>query len=119
MRTIKYLFLALTGLILMLLAVANRGDVTLTLLPKELADLAGFNMTLDLPLFLVILGGVVAGLLIGFVWEWLREHKHRREAARGRKDVSKLEREVKTLKKSSSADQDEVLALLEDAGPAR
>ena len=32
---------------------------------------------LELPLFLVIFGGIVAGLLIGFVWEWFREHKHR------------------------------------------
>lgn len=119
MRTLKYLFLALVGLSLMLVAVANRELVTLKLLPRELADLAGFNMDIQLPLFLVILGGVVVGLLVGFVWEWLREHKHRRDAARGRRDVSKLEHEVTKLKKSSDTDKDEVLALLEDNGATR
>lgn len=119
MRTIKYLFLALVGLTLTLVAVANRELVTLKLLPKELAELAGFNLDIQLPLFLVILGGVVVGLLVGFVWEWLREHKHRRDAARGRRDVSKLERQVTDLKRTSDPEQDEVLALLEDHGATR
>ncbi|MGV6811968.1 MAG: LapA family protein [Brevirhabdus sp.] len=113
MRTIKYIFLGLVGLALLLVAVANRGAVSLKLIPQELADVVGMNFEVSLPLFSVILGGVVVGLLIGFVWEWLREHKHRRDVVRKTREVSKLEREVKTLKKSTDPQKDEVLALLE------
>ena len=45
-------------------------------------------------LFLVIFAGIVAGLLIGFVWEWLREHRFRSTAARERRERERLEREI-------------------------
>ncbi len=63
--------------------------------------------------FVVIFGGVVAGLLIGFVWEWLREHKHRVEVDRKAREVGKLEREVKKLKGEKNRGKDDVLALLD------
>lgn len=119
MRILKYLFLGLVGLCLVLVAVANRNAVTLKLLPGEIAELVGVDAAIDMPLFLVVLGGVIVGLLVGFVWEWLREHKHRRDAARGRRDVRSLEQEVRTLRNSSKTEQDEVLALLEDTGATR
>jgi len=119
MRTIKYIFLGLVGLVLLLVAVANREAVTLRLIPQELAEVLGRNFEVSLPLFIVILGGVVVGLLVGFVWEWLREHKHRRDAQQGRRAVSQLEREVKSLKKTTNPEQDEVLALLEETSTAR
>jgi len=119
MRVLKLGFLGVVGVALLLIAVANRADVTLKLLPDELAALAGWNFEASLPLFIVILGGVVVGLLVGFVWEWLREHKHRREAAKGRRDVSILEREVSSLKRAAAPEKDEVLALLEESGATR
>ena len=64
----------------------------------------------------VVLGGVGAGLVIGFLWEWIREHKHRREAAEKAREARKLNREVSKLKKQKNEGKDEVLALLEDAG---
>jgi hypothetical protein len=57
----------------------------------------------------------VAGLIIGFVWEWMREYKHRAEATRKSREVRKLEREVTKLKGEKHEGKDEVLALLEDA----
>jgi uncharacterized integral membrane protein len=115
MRYIRYAFLAALALILVSVALANRGMVTLQLLPGALSDLVGLNRTVDLPLFLVIFGGIVAGLLIGFVWEWLREHKHRAEAAARRNEVKRLEREVRRLKGEKHEGKDEVLALLDEA----
>ena len=69
------------------------------------------------PLFMMVFGGIVAGLLIGFVWEWLREHKHRIEATRQGREARKLKREVEALKseKRQARGEDDVLALLEDA----
>ena len=42
-------------------------------LPTEIAHLAALNPAYDMPLFLVMFGGVLAGLIIGFIWEWIRE----------------------------------------------
>ncbi|WP_025310808.1 LapA family protein [Roseicyclus elongatus] len=119
MRYIKYLFLVLVAIGLVVLAMANRDPVTLTILPAELALWTGVDYAIELPLFLVILGGVVTGVLLGFVWEWLREHRHRAEAATNKREARKLEREVKALKGRDNEGKDEVLALVEDAGTAR
>ncbi|AHM02905.1 Phosphate transport regulator (distant similar to PhoU) [Roseibacterium elongatum DSM 19469] len=118
-RYIKYLFLVLVAIGLVVLAMANRDPVTLTILPAELALWTGVDYAIELPLFLVILGGVVTGVLLGFVWEWLREHRHRAEAATNKREARKLEREVKALKGRDNEGKDEVLALVEDAGTAR
>lgn len=119
MRYIKYLFLAALGIVLITVALANREIVTLRLLPEELGGLMGFNGTIALPLFIIIFLGIAAGLLIGFFWEWLREHKHRAEASKKSREAAHLEREVKRLKRRDPEEKDEVLALLEDSERAR
>ncbi len=115
MRYIRYGFLAILGIVLVSISLANREMVELKLMPDALAELLGFNLSTSLPLFIVVLGGVVAGLVIGFIWEWLREHKHRKDASVKQGEVRKLEREVKKLKKKQNADKDDVLALLDEA----
>tara|TARA_R110002049_G_scaffold180069_2_gene347078 strand:- start:225 stop:566 length:342 start_codon:yes stop_codon:yes gene_type:complete len=112
-RFIKYLFLAVVALVLVLLALANREPVTLTVLPDNLAEWVNWNFIVTLPLFLVILGGIVAGLLIGFVWEWFREHRQRAEAKAQRKERDRLAREVAQLRGQKRESQDDVLALVE------
>jgi uncharacterized integral membrane protein len=113
MKLLKYLFLAAIGLVLLTLALANREIVTLTLLPDEMGGYLGRNWAVDLPLFLIVFGGIVSGLLIGFVWEWLREHKHRSAAASARREASKLKYEVNVLRETQKDPEDEILALLE------
>ncbi|MBS9717337.1 lipopolysaccharide assembly protein LapA domain-containing protein [Pseudohalocynthiibacter aestuariivivens] len=114
MRYFRYAFLAILGICLITVALANRDAVTLRLLPDELASLIGYSKVIELPLFLVIFGGIVAGLLIGFVWEWIREHKQRAEAARAKREASKLAQEVSRLRSEKNSGKDDVLALLED-----
>ena len=115
MRYLRYAFLATLGIILISVSLANVQSVELKLMPDALAELLGFNLSASLPLFLVVLGGVAAGLVIGFLWEWLREHKHRRDATVKKTEVRKLEREVKKLKKKQNEGKDDVLALLDEA----
>ncbi|MCS6622486.1 LapA family protein [Roseibacterium beibuensis] len=119
MRYMKYLFLIVVAIGLVVLAMANRDPVSLTILPSELALWTGVDYAIELPLFLVILGGFVTGALVGFIWEWLREHRHRAAAATNKREARKLEREVETLKGQKNEHKDEVLALIEDASPAR
>ena len=116
MRYIRYAFLGALGIILVSMSLANRGFVTLKLIPDALSGLLGFNASVSLPLFVVILGGIIAGLVIGFVWEWMREYKHRREAEIKAREVRKLERQVGKLKTEKHKGKDEVLAILDETG---
>ena len=115
MRYIRYAFLAALAVVLIVVALANRGPVTLHLLPEGLSGFLGWSWTITLPLFLVIFGGIVAGILIGFVWEWFREHRQRAEAASHKREKDRLAREVKQLKGADPKQGDDVLALLEEA----
>jgi len=118
MRYIKYAFLATIAIVLVTLALANGQSVTLTTLPPGLDTapwISAFAISIELPLFVVILGGVLAGLILGFIWEWLREAKHRQEAARKSAEAKAMERELRRVKRRQSKEDDEVLALLEDA----
>lgn len=119
MRTIRYVFWALVAIVLIVVGLANRGMVTLRAMPEALGALFGVSPDIELPLFVVIFLGVAAGLLIGFLWEWLREHKHRAEARRKTREVNVLQREVGRLKTEKHEGKDEVLALLEGAPPRR
>ena len=113
-RTLKLILLALLGLSLVTVALANRAPVTVRLLPDDLAALTGLTWAMELPLFLIIFAGIIAGVLIGFVWEWFREHGHRATASQKSREVTRLERELAVLKDSTSVPpKDEVLALLE------
>ena len=113
MRYIKYLFLLVTGVVLVTVALANRQSVTLHLVPDELRGIVPVANDFEMPLFLVILGSIVIGLLIGFVWEYFREYRLRAEASRRKRDLNRLEREVKGLRDKSGDGKDDVLALLD------
>ncbi|MCR9069543.1 MAG: lipopolysaccharide assembly protein LapA domain-containing protein [Rhodobacteraceae bacterium] len=117
LRLVKYLFLFVVALGLVLMAMANRDIVTLELIPAELAVWLGVDYTLDLPLFLVVLGGVVLGLMVGFVWEWIRETRHRTEARTQKRAAKQLEREVETLRGDQRKRDggDDILALVDDS----
>lgn len=113
MRYLRYLLLALAALALLTIALANRGTVQVRLLPEGLAALTGLSWAVQIPLFLVLFGGMALGVLVGFVWEWAREHKHRAAASRSTRAVARLERELAVMRDSTSTPQDEVLALLD------
>ncbi|GGA96840.1 LapA family protein [Allosediminivita pacifica] len=119
MRYIRYAFLAILAIVLITVALANLGNVTLNTLPEGMATLPWIGLlafSVEMPLFLVILGGIVAGLLIGFLWEWLREHKHRADARRKQAELNQLNRELRKTRAERDKDKDEVLALLDRAG---
>ena len=113
MKYIRYIFLILIAIVLLTLSVANRQFVTLHLLPGDLSAVFGISGSISVPLFLVVFGGILAGLVIGFVWEYMREYKFRRDVSKGRKEVRKLEREVAALKEKTGEGKDDVLALIE------
>ena len=112
-RYLRLILVAFLGLCLLPVALANRGAVTVRLLPEDLAKLTGLTWAVEMPLFVVIFAGIISGVMIGFVWEWFREMKHRATANTKAREVSRLERELAVMRDSASVPQDDVLALLE------
>ncbi|HQY44921.1 MAG TPA: LapA family protein [Paracoccaceae bacterium] len=112
-RALRYLVLGALALMLLAVASANRASVTLRLIPEDMDMFLGLGWVMDVPLFVVIFGGVLIGLALGFVWEWVRSASVRGEAVRHRQKVGQLERELTRLKGDAPGAEDDVLALLE------
>jgi lipopolysaccharide assembly protein A len=117
-RTLRYLLLAALAICLLVMAMANRAPVVVKSLPDDLAAFAGIGWQIEVPLYAVIFAAIILGVLLGFVWEWAREHKHRAVAATKTRQVSKLERELAVMRDTKPQEKDDVLALL-DSRPAR
>ena len=117
MRFVKYLVLALIALALVVIGFANRAPITLTLFPENLVPFTKFNAAITLEVYQVVFVSIALGLLLGFLWEWAREHKHRAAVVRERREKSKLATEVKKLKADKPEGKDEILALV-DRKPA-
>lgn len=112
MKTLRYAFWAIVALILILVGLANRGMVTLRAMPTAFSDLLGISPDIQMPLFVAIFLGVGVGLLLGFVWEWIREYKERAEGRAKAREVEALRRELASLKAANAPKGDDVLALL-------
>ncbi len=110
MRYFKYIIMAAFMAALVLLALANRGAVTIAALPEGLpfAEV----LKLEVPLFAAVFAAIGLGLLLGYFLEYFREHKYRRQAAVKNREAAALAAEVAQLKKSNGSDEDDVLALL-------
>lgn len=113
MRYLRLLFVVALALVLVAVALANRGAVTLSLFPANFGQYLGGDWSLQLPLFLVILGAFALGMLAGLVWEWLREAHIRREARLRQAQVDRLEAELGHLRQRHAAPRDDVLAILD------
>lgn len=112
MRVVKYIILAVILIALTAVALANREPLALQLLPDEMARLIGVNYDFAPPTFIVILGTFLLGLFFGFVWEWIREAKHRATARVERRERQRLEKEVRKVAPPKDTG-DDVLAILD------
>jgi putative membrane protein len=119
MRFLKTAFWGLVALALVTVGLANRGIVTLRVLPEALGAWLGVSPDIDLPLFLVILLGVGVGLVIGLIWEWIREIPERAQARWTARELDRLRAEV-ARQRVQAAPKDDVLAAIDlPAIPAR
>jgi uncharacterized membrane-anchored protein YhcB (DUF1043 family) len=69
-------------------------------------------VSVRVPLFVVSLVSIVVGIVLGYLFEWLREHKYRRRASLKAREADRLNREVDRLRKETGRAEDDVLALL-------
>ncbi|SDW71120.1 LapA family protein [Roseicitreum antarcticum] len=122
MKYIRYAFWTLLALAFVIVALANRNVVTVSLLPQGLGDLIGFNISLTMPLFLILGGAIATGLLLGLVWEWLRERGYRKDATAARAEADNLKTQI-TRERASGVPvvqrDDDVLALVDGPNVSR
>jgi uncharacterized integral membrane protein len=98
---LKALVLVPVAIVVILLAVANRGPVTLSLDPFA-REMSALKVTV--PIFVLIFAAVMAGVLIGGAAAWLAQGKNRRAARGQRREAERLRAETERLK-SAMANQ--------------
>lgn len=100
LRFIKALVMLVVAVVVILLAVANRGLVQLSLDPfsAEAPELA-----YQVPLYAVIFAAVALGVVIGGIGAWLAQSKHRRAEREYRREVRDLRQETERLRRQRAA----------------
>ena len=91
MRYLKYLFLIVVAVAAILLAIANRGPVTLSALPEGVTvpGAEGLPTSVTLPVYLAVFLSVFLGVVIGLVLEMLRETDHRKAERRFKREAER------------------------------
>jgi uncharacterized integral membrane protein len=112
MRLLRTLFLSCLAIILLLISLANSEKVTLYFLPESLSSFLKVTFALNIPLFIVFFSGIFIGLIVGFVWEWLREYKFRVKSNNYKKRLSIAETELSNMNARENK-KDDVITLLE------
>lgn len=91
MRLIKYLILIPLGIIVVVLSIANRGAVTVSLNPFPNAavgtDLA--VLSYSVPLYLLLFGFLLLGVVLGGLGSWFSQGKWRRKARENEHQASR------------------------------
>ncbi len=77
MKYVRWTVITVLSLIVVLLAIANRDPVVLSINPLDRTDVAS---NLVMPLFLVILLSIFIGILIGWAVSTLKARARRRKA---------------------------------------
>jgi uncharacterized integral membrane protein len=97
-RFLKALILLPVAILVILLAVANRAPVTLSLDPFSQA---APEFSTQLPLFAVIFAAVMLGVVIGGMASWLAQGRYRRDRRRFRREAKTLRHETERLRTQS------------------
>jgi uncharacterized integral membrane protein len=90
MRIVSWVALALVAVVLIVFAVSNREIVSVGLWPLP--------AQVELPLYLLVLGTLLAGFVVGELVAWIGGRRWRREARRSRNRIAMLEREVEAAR---------------------
>ncbi len=111
----RVIFLCVLAILLVMLCLVNRDIVTFRLFPEVVGKALGISGAYLVPQYLVVFGAVFVGVIAGVVREYIRGHRHRKQASERGRRLRRLEREIDELKSSSGKPRagDDVLELLE------
>jgi uncharacterized integral membrane protein len=85
-RVLQIVIFVPIAVVLIVLSVANRHPVTISLDPFGGTEA---SLTVSMPLFLVIFGALFVGVVVGGVAAWLSQGKWRRTARRSREEAAR------------------------------
>jgi uncharacterized integral membrane protein len=94
-KVVTWIVLVPLAVLLVVLALANRHAVTLSLDPLSNAP----TLAVQLPLFIAILLALAIGVVVGGTATWLRQGRWRRAARRAEALVRALRAEIETLRR--------------------
>ncbi len=100
-RFIRLAFVAIIVVILLAFAFANRQRVMLSFDPLSGTDTAAF--AIDVPLFVVVIGAAMLGVVAGAAATWVSQGRHRRAARQSRVEADRLRAEAQQLTAARSA----------------
>lgn len=92
-RFIRLLAIVPIAIGVIVLAVVNRGPLTLRYLPAQFGD-----FTVTVPVFVALLGAVMAGVLVGGMASWWAQGRHRQLERAYRREAEKLKTEADRLR---------------------
>jgi uncharacterized integral membrane protein len=95
-KIVRALILIPLALILISFAVANRQTVTVSFDPFDRAEPA---LSIEVPLYVLILALVIAGVIVGGIAAWLRQGRWRGRARLAESKARELRRENDQLKR--------------------
>lgn len=88
------------ALVIIAISVANRGTVTFSLDPFSQSDP---YLSVDAPLYVLLLAAGFVGLLFGGVTSWISQGKWRRAAREARAEAMRMKQEAEALKRRMAA----------------
>ena len=89
-RILSFVILVPLAILLVVFCVSNREVVTISLDP--LGTMPQFSF--GLPLFIILMGAVIVGVILGGIGTWLTQAHYRRKAAIRKAEVARLRREA-------------------------
>ncbi len=89
-RFLVWIVIPPIAVILSLFAIANRGNVIVSIDPLP--------FTFALPLHLVVLGSLAVGLIAGYLVMWVSGHRTRRDFRRTRRRLATVESELHAIR---------------------
>jgi uncharacterized integral membrane protein len=95
-RFLKVAILVLCAIVLLCFAFANRDAVTVSFDPFASLDRAAFSI--EAPLFAVVIGATMLGVVAGAFATWLSQGRHRRASRQNRVEVDRWRAQAQALK---------------------
>lgn len=95
MKLFSWLFIATLALVIIVLSIGNKAAVIFSLYPLP------FEM--ELPLYILILGGAFLGVLLGSLRTWISDGKARKENRAYKQEILRLKAELARLESEQAA----------------
>jgi uncharacterized integral membrane protein len=101
-RFFKFVILVIVAVVILVLAFANRHDVTVSFDPFATGDNAAFSIAA--PLFAVVIASAMLGVVAGAFATWLSQGRHRRVSRQNRIEADKWRAQAQALKTAHAGD---------------